>query len=220
MHIGLIGGIGPAATDFYYRQLIKLASQKERDLNLTIVHADTPTLLGNLQMDDKSKQCSIYLNLTKRLASAGAQNVVVTSIAGHFCIDEFAHMSPLPIVDLTKTLSAWLHTNGLRRVGILGTETVMRSGMYGKLAPVDVLAPRGHKLNETHEAYVRLAQTGQPTTELRDFFRKEGEALISDGAEAILLGGTDLNAIFSEETAPFPIVDCAGIHVQKIAEEI
>jgi aspartate racemase len=42
MHIGLIGGIGPAATDFYYRRLISTFASKKAALELTIVHADTP----------------------------------------------------------------------------------------------------------------------------------------------------------------------------------
>ena len=46
MHVGLIGGIGPAATDFYYRRLISTFAGKNAALELTIVHADTPTLLG------------------------------------------------------------------------------------------------------------------------------------------------------------------------------
>jgi aspartate racemase len=41
MHIGLIGGIGPAATDFYYRRLIASFANKKATLELTIVHADT-----------------------------------------------------------------------------------------------------------------------------------------------------------------------------------
>lgn len=51
MHIGLIGGIGPSATDFYYRRLIDLAAQKTRDLSLTMVHADMATLLHNQATD-------------------------------------------------------------------------------------------------------------------------------------------------------------------------
>lgn len=45
MHIGLIGGIGPAATDFYYRRLIAAFAARAQPLEVTIVHADTPTLL-------------------------------------------------------------------------------------------------------------------------------------------------------------------------------
>lgn len=220
MHIGLIGGIGPAATDFYYRRLIRLAAEKGRGLELTIVHADAPTLLANLLSGDGTAQCDIYLRLTERLKAAGAGNVVVTSVAGHFCIDAFAQMSPLPILDLTQCLSAWLHEKGMRRVGILGTEPVMRSGMYGKLAPADVVAPEGGELKRVHEAYVTLAQSGIPTPDLKDVFVRAGRALVDRGAEAVLLGGTDLNAVFTADETAFPVVDCAGIHAEHIAQYI
>ena len=45
MQIGLIGGIGPAATDFYYRSLIERFASEEKNLDMTIVHADAPTLI-------------------------------------------------------------------------------------------------------------------------------------------------------------------------------
>ena len=63
MHIGLIGGIGPAATDFYYRRLISTFASKNAALDLTIVHADTPTLLGNLASSNAAAQVAIYMRL-------------------------------------------------------------------------------------------------------------------------------------------------------------
>jgi aspartate racemase len=71
MHIGLIGGIGPAATDFYYRRLISTFAGKKAVLELTIVHADTPTLLSNLVSNDAASQVAIYTTLTNRLVAAG-----------------------------------------------------------------------------------------------------------------------------------------------------
>ena len=72
MHIGLIGGIGPAATDFYYRRLISTFASKKAALELTIVHADTPTLLGNLASNAAATQVAIFMKLTNRLAAGGA----------------------------------------------------------------------------------------------------------------------------------------------------
>ena len=48
MHIGLIGGIGPAATDYYYRGLIEGHTAAGRRLELTIAHADARELVANL----------------------------------------------------------------------------------------------------------------------------------------------------------------------------
>lgn len=220
MHIGLIGGIGPAATDFYYRRLIQHAAKTESGVDLTMVHADAPTLPANLVADDHDAQIAIYDRLTQRLVAASADCVVVTSIAGHFCIDGFMQTSPLPVIDITKVLSNWLGSSGMKRVGILGTETVMASGVFGKLAPVEVLAPLGDALSAVHTSYVTLAQSGVPTDALANDFLSAGQALLERGAEAILLGGTDLNAIFTEEVRPFPIVDCASIHIEEIAKRI
>ncbi len=220
MHIGLIGGIGPAATDVYYRALISKAAKSNRDLELTIVHADTPTLLDNLTKDDQAAQCDIFLRLTDRLQTAGAGCVVVTSIAGHFCIDPFTKSSPLQVIDLTKVLSEWLKKQGLRQVGVLGTGTVMATKLYGKLPSVEVIAPAGAELQSVNDAYVALAKSGQSTPELQGLFFKAGRDLIDRGAEAVLLGGTDLNAAFSGTDCGFPIVDCAGVHIEEIAQLI
>ena len=97
MQIGLIGGIGRAATDHYYRSLIYAFAEKNASLELTIVHADTRTLLDNLASNDAAPQVAIYMKLTDRLAAAGAGCVAVTSIAGHFCIDAYKASSPHPL---------------------------------------------------------------------------------------------------------------------------
>ena len=135
MHIGLIGGISPGATDFYYRRLISTFARKNAALELTIVHADTPTLLSNLAKNDAVAQTAIYTRLTHRLVSAAAECVGVTSIAGHFCIDDFKAVSPLRVVDMIAEVSQAIEARGLKRIGIIGTRTVMRRAFTG-VSPV------------------------------------------------------------------------------------
>lgn len=221
MHIGLIGGIGPAATDFYYKGLIRRAADRGVDMDLTIAHADSPTLLANLATDDTAAQCAIYLRLTERLKRAGAECVAITSISGHFPIDVFEPQSPLPVIDMMATLRTHLAESGLKRVGLMGTKPVMASSMYGKLGDLEVLAPAGDALDRVHEAYVTLALSGQPTDALRQVFFEEGAALVKDsGAEAVLLGGTDLNVAFEGHDPGFALVDCADIHTDAIAKRL
>ena len=141
MHIGLIGGIGPAATDFYYRRLISTFASKKAALELTIVHADTPTLLSNLASNDAAAQVAIYTRLTNRLVAAGAECVVVTSIAGHFCIDAFKAASSLPVVDMISEVGRAIEKRGLKRIGILGTRAVMETRFYGGVASLDFHGP-------------------------------------------------------------------------------
>ncbi len=218
MHIGLIGGIGPAATDFYYRRLIAAFAARKAALDLTMVHADTPTLLANLVAGDTAAQVAIYQRLTHRLVAAGAECVVVTSIAGHFCIEAFKRVSPLPVVDMISTVAAAVAASGLKRVGILGTRVVMESRFYGGITSAEVIPPDAADLDDVHAAYVTMAAAGQVNDAQRAVFNAACAKLLDAGAEAIMLGGTDLALAFDARNAPFPLVDCAGIHVDAVVK--
>lgn len=219
-HIGLIGGIGPAATDFYYRRLIAAFAGREPGLALTMAHADTSTLLRHLGAGDAAGQVAVYTRLTERLRAAGADFVVVTSIAGHFCIREFQAVSPLPVVNLIDAVGRAVEARGLRRLGILGTRTAMESRLYGGIASAEVIPPRGQEMDDVHAAYVAMASAGVVTAEQQDVFERAGERLLrEEGVEAILLGGTDLALAFDERTSRIPVIDCVGLHVDAIVRE-
>ncbi len=219
MQIGLIGGIGPAATDFYYRRLIATFAAWKTPLELTIAHADTPTLLGNLGRNDVAAQVAIYVKLTDRLASAGAGCVAVTSIAGHFCIEAFKETSPLPVIDMIAEVDKAIGKSGYRRLGILGTRTVMETRFYGGVSGAEIIPPSGSDLEAVHQAYVTMAASGVATDAQRDIFIDAGrKALKEAGAEAVMLGGTDLALVLGALEAAFPIVDCAAIHADAIAK--
>ncbi|MBC7441724.1 MAG: aspartate/glutamate racemase family protein [Ramlibacter sp.] len=218
MHIGLTGGIGPAATDFYYRRLISTFASEKIPLELTMVHADAPTLLGHLATNDDAAQVAIYMRLTHRLASAGAECVAVTSIAGHFCIDAFKAASPLPVIDMIVEVDQVVERRGLRRIGILGTRTVMETRFYGGVTSAEIVPPRGRDLDDVHQAYVTMAAAGVVTAEQRTIYAAVCQRLLEENdVEAIMLGGTDLALAFNQQTTDFQLVDCAGIHADAIA---
>src|SRR6516164_9597471 len=122
MHIGLIGGIGPAATDYYYRGLIERHAKSNTRLDLTIVHADLTQLAQNRADGNARRQAEIFLRLIQRLAAAGAELVAITSMGGHFCIEELKKLSPLPILDAIPEVDTAIRRRNLRTVGILGEE--------------------------------------------------------------------------------------------------
>ena len=62
-----------------------------------------------------------------------------------------------------------------------------------------------------------MAASGAATDVQRAVFTTAYHRLLKDsGVEAIMLGGTDLALVFNEQTTDFPLVDCAGIHVEAI----
>ena len=82
MHIGLIGGIGVAATRVYYTRLVAAIEALGGVPEVTIVHARAGDLVRNSRVDDRAAQVALYLPLLERLRDAGADCAAITSIGG------------------------------------------------------------------------------------------------------------------------------------------
>lgn len=219
MHIGLVGGIGPAATDYYYREIIQAAARGGFTLELTMAHADSPVLLDNLARGDTAAQVAVFARLTERLQAAGARTVAITSIAGHFCIEAFKAVSPLPVIDMIEEVNRAFRGLGFGRVGILGTKTVMETRFYGGIDSAEVVPPAGSDLDAVHRAYVEMAAAGRVTEAQRETFLSASRRMIAEaGAEAVMLGGTDLVLAFDGRDVGFEVVDCAKLHIDAIAQ--
>ena len=217
MHIGMIGGIGPAATEFYYRGLIDRYAKSAATLDLTIAHADVREMARNLSNGDAKRQADVFALLLRRLAAAGAELAVVTSMGGHFCIRELAAVSPMPILNAIPEVAAEIGRRKFKRVGILGTRMVMETRLYGAIASADVVVPHGAAFEEVHQNYAEMASVGRVTDAHRRVFFRAGQALVREqAAEVVLLGGTDLFLAFQDGTCGFPVLDCAEIHVDAI----
>jgi len=219
MHIGLIGGIGPAATDFYHRGLIERHASSGIPLDLTIAHADAREMTRNMASRDPARQAGIFARLVDRLKAAGAEAAALTSMGGHFCVKELEAISPLPLLSALPAVDAAVGRRRLATVGIIGTRNVMESGLYGAIAAARVVAPEGEERDRVHQAYIDMAVAGRVHDDQRQVFLEAGRRLCGErGAEAVLLGGTDLFIAFDGQDAAFPIIDCAELHVEAIFE--
>jgi aspartate racemase len=144
--------------------------------------------------------------------------IAITSIAGHFCIEAFKEVSPVPVIDLLDVVKLEVRRRGLKRIGLLGTRVVMETRFYGVLDDVEVIAPMNDLL-EVHEAYVSMASAGVATPEQREVFMRAGNTLTAaHGCESIMLAGTDLALVFEKGVDPgFGTFDCAEAHAAAIA---
>src|SRR5215510_3999601 len=130
MHVGLIGGIGPAATEFYYRGMTRAFATAGRKLELTIVNAEVRDMTRNMDANDPKAQAAIFAELIGRLKAAGAKAAAVTSMGGHFCINELLPISPLPLVHGIHAVDAAIGKLGPKKIGVMGTRVVMQTGLY------------------------------------------------------------------------------------------
>ena len=89
--------------------------------------------------------------------------------------------------------------------------------MFGRLG-VDVVMPKPDEIAFIHDRYLDVVYD-RSTPEKIDRLRELAHTLIKrDGAEAVLLAGTDLSMVMNEENAGFPTLDCAGVHIAEITK--
>lgn len=215
LHLGLIGGIGPAATVVYYQRLCRaMAGQR---LELTIVQADIHELIANNLADRRAEQADIYARLIDRLKAAGADCAAITSLGGHFCFEETQAISALPLVSAVAPLDDHFAACGIGCVGLLGTRVVMRTRLYGQLKRTRAVA-LDDEIETLGQLYQDVAVAGTCPESAREAFFAAGRRMVAAGAEAIVLAGTDLNLAFEGHDPGYPVIDALDVHVALLAE--
>ena len=217
MHIGLIGGIGVAATVVYYQRLTAAVERMGGKLDLTIVHADVHELIRTNLADDRATQAQTYAKLLHRLKAAGCDCAAITSLGGHFCFEETVAISPLPLVSAVAPLDDYFAAEGLKTVGLLGTRVVMRTRLYGQLSKTRAVA-LDDETDAIGQTYQDIAVAGQCTASQRGYFLDAGRRMVEHlGAEAIILAGTDLNLAFDGQSPGYRVIDALDVHVDLLA---
>ncbi len=218
MHIGLIGGIGPAATVVYYQRLCARMRELDSPLELTIVQADIHTLIKHNLADQREEQAVIYAALIDRLKAAGAECAAITSLGGHFCFDETARIAALPLVSAVQPLDDFFANAGIARVGLLGTRVVMRTRLYGQLVKTSAVAI-DDDIERLGQLYQDIAVSGVCTPEQREVMFAAGRRMVEEqGADAIVLAGTDLNLAFEGHNPGYAVIDALDVHVGVLAD--
>ena len=217
MHIGLIGGIGPAATQFYYRHLVAASKAAGVPYQITITHADNAPLVQNFLADRRDVQAQVFAAHLANLKAAGAQIGAVTALAGHYCIAETIAASPLPLINAVEVIRDALTAKGIRRIGVLGAGRVMETGLWGALDGLDQFLPTDADLAAVGQTYLDMAQRGACSEAERAVFFDQGAKMIERGAEAVFLAGTDLFLAFENHDPGYPVIDGGLLHIAALA---
>lgn len=220
MHIGLIGGIGPAATVDYYGRLVEVFKTEDLSLELTIAHADVSVLAKNAPADRRKEQAEVFACHLQQLKAAGCNVATITALTGHFCFDEVKALSPLPLMSAIEPIDAYCARHGIGRVGLLGSPPVLQTRLFGRLQQVEAIVPEDG-LAELGKTYMRVALSGQCSDADRDILFAAGQGMIANqGADAILLAGTDLGLAFGGLNPGYPVIDALEVHVLAMLEMV
>ena len=216
-HIGLIGGLAIRAGIFYYEEILRRRSAAGTSLDLSLRHADVNTVLEYVNAGNRGGLGQYLGGLSNQLFDAGVDLVAVTAVAPHMAIHEITAAAKGPIVNLLEMVPETLEATGIERVAIFGNRAVMASDIYGAVDASCVVRLAPEMVDAVHETYNDIALAGKRNTVVEaELLANAAEALMAQGAQAIILAGTDLSSFYSESPPDFPYIDLAQAHIDQI----
>jgi aspartate racemase len=217
--LGLVGGLGPGATIHYYNGLIAAHKARGRVVRMLIAHADVDRgrpLAEAGKLDELARYLNGFIDAT---AAGGAEMAAIVAVTPHICAAQLLPLLRIPLIDMVATVAAETRARGLKRVALFGTRSTVQSRMFGRLG-VDVVMPTPDEIDFINTSYLDVVYDRSTPAGI-DRLRELAHTLMRrDGAEAVLLAGTDLSMVMNEENAGFPTLDCAGVHIAEITKRL
>jgi aspartate racemase len=217
--LGLIGGLGPTATVYYYRGLIAAHAAAGRVPRMLIAHADVDhgrPLAEAGKLDELARYLAGFIDQT---AAGGAEVAAIVAVTPHICMAQLTPLLRIPLIDMVSVVADEITARGLKRIALFGTRSTVQSKMFGRLG-VDVTMPTADEIEFINNSYLDVVYD-RATPATFDRLRELAHTLIvRDGAEAVLLAGTDLSMVLNEANTGFPTIDCAAAHVREITKRL
>ena len=219
-HLGLIGGLGLDATVHYYRQLVALHERAGRTPHLTIAHADVAAVRAYVSANDIDGLARYLNGFIGELARAGAELTAIVAVTPHICAKQLAAMSPLPLVDMITEVANVLRQRKAKRLALIGTRFTIATRMFGGLADFDVVMPPAERIARIDALYFDFVEGRGSPAKLDELKVIAGAFVRDDGADAVLIAGTDLSLHIGQFETKLPLIDCAQIHIEAIAARL
>lgn len=224
--IGILGGMGPEASAYFYGLLIKLAHRKYGAVQDTDF---PPILIYNLPLfgfdetgiTDKELVKKQLLEGVKKLESAGSDFIIIACNTVHSFYDLMQQSINIPILSIINETVNETISRGYKSVGVLSSESTNKMGLYSEklrergITVIDISAIDQDQLNKII-LHVMAGQSGiSDTTVAMGIINN----LISKGAEAIILGCTELPLAIDQSASSVPVLNSNEIIVDRALSE-
>ncbi|WP_455175190.1 aspartate/glutamate racemase family protein [Azospirillum largimobile] len=165
---------------------------------------------------------ALMIDAARRLERGGADFVVICTNTMHRMADQVQAAIGLPLLHIADPTAERIRAAGLRRVGLLGTAFTMEQDFYkGRLVRkhgLEVLVPDDADRATVHRViYDELVQ-GRVEEASRQAYRGVIARLVGRGAEAVILGCTEIMLLVGPEDSPVPLYDTTAIHAEAAVE--
>ena len=223
--IGLIGGMSWESTIPYYRLINEGVKQRLGGLHSAklILHSVDFDEIERLQRSgDWDAAGALLTRSAQLLETAGAELLVLCTNTMHKVAPAIESAVSIPLLHIADATAEAAKAAGIRRVGLLGTRFTMEQDFYvGRLTErhgLEVLTPTAPERDEVHRIIYEELCLGKILPASRESYHHIMDELVRRGAQAIILGCTEISLLVGEEDSPVPLLDTTAIHAQSAVE--
>ncbi|MEN6419294.1 MAG: aspartate/glutamate racemase family protein [Clostridiaceae bacterium] len=221
--IGLIGGMSWESTVTYYQLLNEAAKQRLGGLHsakVLLYSVDFFEVEALMSRGEWDKAADLLGGVAERLERAGADFVLICTNTLHKVAPEVQKRISVPLVHIAEAAAEELLAKGISRVGLLGTKYTMTQAFYrDKLEScgLTVIIPEPEDVELVNRVIFDELCLGVVKADSKAEYLRVINEMQRSGAEAILLGCTELGLIVSQEDVSLPLFDTTVIHASKAA---
>ncbi|MBZ6078620.1 aspartate/glutamate racemase family protein [Microvirga puerhi] len=223
--VGLIGGMSWESSAEYYRII-----NREMQRRLGGVHSARSLMwsvdFGEIERlqhsGDWDSLAEAMQDAAIRLERGGADFIVLCTNTMHRLAEAITTSVSIPLLHIADPTARQIKSTGFERVGLLGTAFTMEQDFYkGRLQKqhgLTVIVPEDKDRRVVHDIIYKELVVGQIRPESRNAYRQIMRRLVERGAQAIILGCTEIMLLVSDEDSEVPLFDTTTIHAHAAVD--
>ncbi|KZE81759.1 aspartate racemase [Paenibacillus elgii] len=219
--IGLIGGMSWESSLLYYQIINQRVKEKlgghhsAKSLMYSVNFQEIKTLQHQGKWDEAT---NLMIDSACKLEAAGADVIVICTNTMHKMAQEVAESVSIPLLHIADATAQAIVKDGMKKVALLGTSFTMEQDFYkGRLTEkfgLEVIVPNEADRKIVHDVIYQELCLGIVNEASKKSYLRIMESLGQQGAEAIILGCTEITMLVSQEDCRIPLYDTTRIHAE------
>ena len=223
--LGLIGGMSWESTVPYYRiinETIKTRLGGLHSAQLVLYSVDFHDVERLQHAGEWEAAGTLLAQAAGRLEAAGAQLLVLCTNTMHKVVPAIEAAVRIPLLHIADPTADAIKGAGFGTVGLLGTRFTMEQAFYAERLRtrhgLRVVIPIPSDRDVVHRVIYEELCLGVLRPESRAAYARVIAALVAQGAEAVILGCTEIGLLITPDDSPVPLFDTTALHARKAAE--
>lgn len=223
--IGLLGGMSWESTQTYYRLINEGVKSRLGGLHsakLVLYSVDFAEIEALQHQGDWPATARILSGAALSLENAGADFLMIGTNTMHKVAPEIEEAINIPLLHIADATAKVLTQDNIQRVGLLGTRFTMEQAFYRErleAAGIEVVTPDAPQRAEVHRViYEELCQ-GEIQAASRETYLAVINSLAEQGAQAVILGCTEIGLLIKQTDTPVPLYDTTAIHAAQAVNQ-